>query len=231
MKARPIESVRAVAALLRNPDDTGQVFRLVGSLGGTPRHLVAAFSRSPSGQRLLEERPSIRERLDDRQALARLPEGSLGRAYLAFMESDRLDSAFLVEADRENRGDDDASEEERWVGERIRDTHDLWHALTGYGGDVLGESALLAFSFAQTRGSAFGVLASVAYLRAEDEDARRLLADAFSRGLTAAWVPALPWEELLAEPVAELRRRYRIGEPRQYVPVTAAELAASRAVA
>lgn len=229
MKTNPLESVRAVTALVRNPDDTAQVFRLVGALGGLPRNLFRTFSRSKAGKVLLAERPDIRARLDDREALARLPEGSLGRAYLAFMESDRLDSAFLVEADRrENRSRDTASEEERWVGERVRDTHDLWHALTGYGGDVLGEAALLAFSFAQTRGGAFGLLASVAFLRSEDEDARRLLIDAFARGLRAAWLPALPWEELLAEPVAELRSRFRVGEPRAYVPITTADLVADR---
>ncbi|MBM4373619.1 MAG: ubiquinone biosynthesis protein [Deltaproteobacteria bacterium] len=230
MKPNPIESVRAVAALVQNPNDTEQVFRLVGSLGGTSRHLVRTFARSTSGARLLADRPDIRARLDDREALARLPEGSLGRAYLVFMESDRLDSGFLVEADRRrNRGREHLSDEERWVGERLRDTHDLWHALTGYGGDVLGEAALLAFSFAQTRGGAFGVLASVAYLRVEDEDARRLLVDGFARGLGAAWLPALPWEALLAEPVEELRRRLRVGEVRSYIPVSAAELLAGRA--
>lgn len=36
------------------------------------------------------------------------------------------------------------------VSGRMRDTHDLWHVLTGYSGDVLGETALLGFIFAQT---------------------------------------------------------------------------------
>jgi len=32
----------------------------------------------------------------------------------------------------------------RFIHERMRDTHDLWHAVTGYQGDTLGEAALLA---------------------------------------------------------------------------------------
>ena len=232
MNANPIETVRAVAALIQNPDDTGQVFRLISSLGGTSRRVVRAFARSSSGKALLATRPDIRARLDDREALARLPEGSLGRAYLAFMQSDRLDSGFLVEVDhRENASREHESDEVRWVGERLRDTHDLWHALTGYGGDVLGEAALLAFLFAQTRGGAFGLLASVAFLKSGKEDARRLIVDAFVRGLDAAWLPALPWEELLAEPVSELRARLRVGEPRSYVPISSAEVLAERRAA
>lgn len=225
MHARPVEAARAVLALLRNPDDTAQVFRLVGATGGTPAGLVRAFERSAGGQALLAERPDVRPLLEDRAALARLPEGSLGRAYLAFMESDRLDAGFLVEADRKENprraGETDA---ERWIGERLRDTHDLWHALTGYGGDVLGEAALLAFSFAQTRGPAIGILSSVAFLHADDEDARRLILDGFARGLSAAWLPGVRWEGLLAEPVVELRERLRVGAPRAYAPVRAAEL-------
>ncbi len=229
MKHHPIESVRAVVALVKNPDDTAQVFRLVSALGGTSTALVRTFVSSTGGQRLLRERPDVRAFLDDRDALARLPEGSLGRAYLDFMKSDRLDSAFLVEIDRrENPSRQQQTEEERWIGERLRDTHDLWHALTGYGGDVLGESALLAFSFTQTRAAMFGILASVAWVRSEDEDARRIILDGFSRGLSAAWLPALPWEELLAEPVSELRRRLRVGEPRCYTPLRTATILAER---
>src|SRR3546814_4509096 len=35
-------------------------------------------------------------------------------------------------------------------GNRLRDTHDLFHILTGYGRDALGEQCVLAFSYSQT---------------------------------------------------------------------------------
>src|SRR3546814_8645278 len=35
-------------------------------------------------------------------------------------------------------------------GDRLRDTHDLFHILTGYGRDALGEQCVLAFSYSQT---------------------------------------------------------------------------------
>ena len=39
--------------------------------------------------------------------------------------------------------------DERWMGERLRDIHDLFHVITGYGRDALGELCLLAFTNAQ----------------------------------------------------------------------------------
>ena len=39
------------------------------------------------------------------------------------------------------------------IHQRMRDTHDLWHAATGYKGDVVGELAVLAFTLAQNFGS------------------------------------------------------------------------------
>ena len=37
-----------------------------------------------------------------------------------------------------------------WMGRRTRDSHDIWHVLSGYHRDALGEACLVAFSYAQT---------------------------------------------------------------------------------
>jgi ubiquinone biosynthesis protein COQ4 len=37
----------------------------------------------------------------------------------------------------------------QWVIDRMRDTHDLLHVLTGYGRDALGEQCVLAFTYGQ----------------------------------------------------------------------------------
>jgi len=47
---------------------------------------------------------------------------------------------------------------------RMRDTHDLWHVVTGYKGDLVGEASLLAFLFAQTRNPGVGFIVAVALL-------------------------------------------------------------------
>lgn len=70
--------------------------------------------------------------------------------YLAHLGRHGLDPGKLVELSREaNAGQPPANPDIRWMGERTSMIHDLWHVLTGYGADQLGEAALLLFSLAQ----------------------------------------------------------------------------------
>lgn len=80
-----------------------------------------------------------------------MPAGSLGREYLHFLERENITAQGLVQASDVEPGaswQDDAHLV--YLRDRLRDTHDLWHVVTGYHGDLVGEGALLAFSFAQT---------------------------------------------------------------------------------
>ncbi len=223
---RALRAASAVRGILRDPNDTAQVFHLIEALSGPkPRHLVGRFRASRAGARLLAERPRLFARLHDRAALAALPEGSLGRAYLDFMTQGGLTPEGLEDASEALGPARLEGDEAAWIGQRLRDTHDLWHVVTGYRGDLLGESSLLAFSYAQTRTRGLGVLAAVSLLRAEDPDDRRLILDGLVRGLRAAWLPAVRWEDLLAEDLEEVRARLRVGPPPSYEPLYAHELA------
>lgn len=223
---RAFQAAAAVRGILRDPNDTAQVFRLIDALSGpTPRHLLGRFRASRAGARLLAERPRLRELLRDREALAALPEGSLGRAYLAFMTEGGLTPEGLEQASDVLGPERDGRDEAAWIGQRMRDTHDLWHVVTGYRGDLLGESSLLGFTFVQTGTRGIGLLAAVSLLRAEDPDDRRLMLDGLVRGLRAAWLPAVRWEELLAEDLEVVRARLRVGPPPSYEPLYAHELA------
>lgn len=224
-QSRAFRAAAAVRALLRDPNDTAQVFRLIEALQGpTPRHLRTRFSASREGARLLAARPRLLPRLADRPALAALPAGSLGRAYLAFMERGQLTADGLVAASEvmapAPAGDDEAA----WIGDRMRDSHDLWHVVTGYRDDLIGEASLLAFTYAQTGTRGIGLLAAVAYARMVDPDHRRLVVDGLVRGLRAAWLPAAPWESLLSADLEEVRARLRVGPPPVYEPLWAHEI-------
>ena len=232
MVANPIKGVRrvidaatALRNVLRDPDDTKQFFRFIEALGSrAPAGFTQRFTLSRSGARLLAERPEILRSLQDRAWLATLPEKSLGRAYLAFMQRDGLTPEFLVEASNVTGQAQSTSEEADYVGRRMRDTHDLWHVVTGYGGDLLGEAAVLTFTFAQTTNFGIGVFAGIAALMADEPDARRLLLDAFARGLRAAWLPGVEWEKLLAEDLDSVRLQLRVGPPVTYEPFHARDL-------
>lgn len=234
MSGRPSQirigvAVTAMRALLRNPDDTAQVFRIIEALSG--RHgerMLERVKATPSGKRLLMERPDLTARLTDRATLENLPEGTLGREYLRFLDSEGITAEGLVQAsvDGSTRN---VSGELEYLGDRMRDQHDLWHVLTGYNGDLVGEAALLAFSFAQTRNPGVGFIVAVALLRGREPQVRRLIARGFARGMRAAWLPAVEWEKLLPLPVADVRRQLGIGAPPEYQTVRSAEYFANKA--
>jgi ubiquinone biosynthesis protein COQ4 len=220
--ARPLDWRRARQALgilIADPERTEQVFEITRALSG--RADVKNFRRflhHPDGLALLAERPSLLAALSDRTALARLPEGSLGRAYLAFMQEADLSADGLVDAS--TQGGIDAREgygpEISWFFDRIRDMHDLWHVLTGYGRDEAGEAANLAFTYGQIGNPGIGIIVIAAALlgpRGEWGSWQRYLLRAWRRGRRAAWLPAVRYEQLLALPLAEVRSRLGIEEP------------------
>jgi ubiquinone biosynthesis protein COQ4 len=224
------KALRAVKKLLADPDDLPQVFTLLEALSGdTPERLLRRLSASDRGRRLLADRPDIVPLLDDREALRRLPAGSLGRAYLDFVESENISAAGIQAADAQGRAYA-VPPDVAYVHQRMRDTHDLWHAVTGYKGDVLGETALLGFILAQTWNPGVAVIVAVGLFKtAGAPEARALILDGFRRGRRAAWLPEQGWETMLAEPVSAVRARLGVGAPPAYVPVRSADLRAAAA--
>ncbi len=215
-RIRPLEAWRAMRSLLRDPDDTKQVFRIIDALSGrSGERVFERFRKTPTGARVLAEGRDLLATLSDREALLALPEGSLGRTYADFVTREQLSSDGLLQASVEGGRRLDFGEQRRLVGERLRDMHDLWHVVTGYGRDLAGEAALLAFSYAQIRNRGIGFIVAVAWIKAGREGAhfRRLIEDAYRRGRRSAWLPAADWEALLAKPLTEVRRELQVGEP------------------
>jgi ubiquinone biosynthesis protein COQ4 len=210
---------RGLTALIADPERTEQVFEIVRALSG--RSDVRNFARllqEPGGPELLAERPDLLAALSDRTALARMPEGSLGRAYLAFMIAGDLSAGGLVDASMQ--GDTDArvgySAESTWFFDRVRDMHDVWHVLTGYGRDEAGEAANLAFTYGQIGNLGIGVIVLAAAIIGPRSDGfywQRYLFRAWRRGRRARWLPAARYEDLLAKPLAEVRAALAIEAP------------------
>jgi len=100
---------------------------------------------------------------------------------------------------------------------RMRQTHDIWHTLTGFDTQPAGEVGLQGFYFAQfTNGQsalifAGAILKSILARRYGELEA---FVDAFCRGYRngrrAKPLLSVKWEQLWQEPVAELRRRLAI---------------------
>jgi ubiquinone biosynthesis protein COQ4 len=158
----------------------------------------------------------------DRTALAAMPEGSFGRAYLDYLERNAFDPAAISALRKQTDPVDDRDEGGEWFAERVDLLHDLWHVLTGYGTDGAGEAALLPFSLAQYGGLSNGLLTFGAGL----EGWRRLggigwpfyLWRAYRRGRRAAELDVLPYEELLPLPLERVREAVGIEPPERAHP-------------
>ncbi len=218
----------ALRKLLQDPDDLPQVFTLVESIPGTaPYRLLRGFKRTAGGRALLRQRPDIVPTLADREGLAKLPEGSLGRAYLAFVESEGISPEGIRDAALKGAQRDLTDDPELlFVKERMRDTHDLWHAATGYKGDVAGEIGLLAFILAQNFHPGIGMILLAALFKGFAFDVRAVVAEGFRRGRAAEFLPSQEWETLLPLPLSVVRDRLRLGDPPVYTPVRTTELRA-----
>ncbi len=209
---------RALRELIDDPDQTEKAFEVLHALDGpSEERTFLEFTSHPEGQRLLAERPSLRDALADRTALRALPDDSFGRAVLAHYETFRLDPIALVALDVEATASGVSLDADRaWFRERQMLMHDLWHVLTGYGTDGLGEAALLPFSHAQMGGFGsamltFGAGGHVFWHRGLPW--LFYFRRAWRRGRRAALLTALPYEELLPLSLETVRRLAGVEPP------------------
>ena len=217
-RMRPLVALRA---LIANPEDTPRVFEIVAALAGPSLvRGLRRFRRSAVGQRVLREEIDLLDTLRERDALARLPKGSLGRAYHDFVYAEALSADGLVAASDEGHAYDYDDPQLRRFGHRMRDQHDLWHTVTEYGRNPFGEACLLAFSYAQTRNRGVGLIVLTAAWRLSRESPGcgvvKALWRAYRDGRHASWLPAQDWEALLALPLQDVRRQLAVRPPAAY---------------
>lgn len=211
------QALRALITLAQDTARTDQVFTIISALTGNSfERTYQGFIRTEHGQRLLRERPSLMAKLSDREALAAMPEGSLGREYLKFMENGKLSADGLVDAQTTGLDPNEALEldaDRRYVADRLRDQHDLWHVLTDYGCDDTGEIANLWFSVGQFGNPGMAFIAFFGMLdglRVSRVAWPRYCVRALLRGIHARRLVSEPVEEMLELPIDEARRRLGI---------------------
>jgi ubiquinone biosynthesis protein COQ4 len=215
----------ALGGLIADPERTELVFELIDALAGNSgERLFQRFLRHPDAAPLLAEKPSLLHALRDLPRLEGLPSGSFGREYARFMRDGGIEAQGLVDASEEaDRREREAplDPDREWFYARLRDMHDLWHVLTGYGRDVAGEAANLAFTYAQTRNRGVGAIVLAAVLKGPkslDLAWPRYLWRAWRRGARATLLAAAHYEALLPLPLAEVRRRLGVSPPEEAHP-------------
>ena len=215
------EAFRALWALRNDNDDTTQVFRIVQALrGDAEARNVERMRETEIGRAILDERRSMLDVLADRERLRTLPEGSLGREYLAFMEREGLTADGLADAAEQGYGERSDDPDIRTYADWARDSHDLWHVLTGYGRDPLGELCLLGVLYSQIRNLGTGFIAVLGLTHVPFEypgaPCFRAVWQGFRIGRHAEWMIAQDWERLLTLPIDEVRARLKLERPTWY---------------
>jgi ubiquinone biosynthesis protein COQ4 len=216
------KAFEAFRRLRANKEDTQQVFEIMRALSG--RSGIDGYNQllaTPGGGKIAYDRVEFAEKLMDRAWVESFAPGTVGAAYADFTARENLSAEGLAAESRKGQAAEtiDLQHPYAWFGRRIRDTHDLWHILTGYGRDALGESCLVAFSYAQTRGLGWAFIAAGAALTAGKTNGlpvRRAIWEGYQRGKKAAWLPAQDYERLMAEPLDAARKRLNLPEPVLY---------------
>jgi ubiquinone biosynthesis protein Coq4 len=186
----------------------------------TIERYLANFRAQPGAEKFLSDRYLAEP--NTLEGLRAFPEGSVGRRYYEFLTLNGLETNlatnyrklhdYMTTSGQLDRMPDDM----KYAVIRGFQVHDILHVVTGYSPSGVDELALQAFCLAQLQFPYFGMwmattTANMTYL---NPDAIVPVMDAISSGWQfGRKVRNLQferWEDLFAEPLADVRPRYRI---------------------
>ncbi|MEM9738527.1 MAG: Coq4 family protein [Pseudomonadota bacterium] len=220
-RMKPLKAISRMRRLIADKEDTEQVFHIIEALnGGNLLRLLERFAASEKGAARLAERRELPPLLDDHTWIEQLPEDSVGQAYLRFMRREGLSAQGLVD-ESEKFYKVRFGDTIEWFGDRLRDTHDLFHVLSGYGRDALGEASLLSFTWGQHGGN--GVI-FIAYMGARqirkalprEIDVMACYREGKRNGQAAQMLIEEDIIALMHEPLPDARKRLNIAKPDAY---------------
>ena len=163
-RVRPIKALQHMRKLIADKESTEQFFHMMEALNGASLfRRFDDFLESLNGKERFSERRYLPPILDDHSWIEALPENSLGRAYVSFMLREELSAQGRVEeSDTFRENAKSYNDDFDWYSKRLRDSHDLFHILTGYGRDPLGEACLLGFTHPQHKARGFLIVGAMA---------------------------------------------------------------------
>ena len=166
-----------------------------------------------------ESKLEIADMLDEHSRWSDCGPNTVAHKYLSFMKSEGLTANGLVDESyawrpRAERPNDQLE----WYFNRLRDTHDLFHVLTSYGRDALGEAALLGFSYEQNKnlGVKFIAYAGARQIKKVTGTKAPLYAavrEGRDLGKAAAKLAHMDVEAVMRSDIEQVRAEMNIGEP------------------
>lgn len=207
---------KGLISIVKDPTKTDSVFDIVEGMRNTEASKLALdyIKSKPGVAQIVEERylaptPNLDE-------LIKYPLGSLGYEYASAMKAAGFDPEFY----RPIQVVDDLS----YIFLRLRQCHDIWHTVTGFGTNITGELGLNAFNLAQTHLPLPIMLIAGGLLKTlmqSPQDLDKLLdriAVGYRMGSKAQPFLAQKWEENWEKPLAEWRTELGVEPMPVYVP-------------
>ena len=163
---------------------------------------------SGEGAQLLRDRAELSE--TDIGPLRALPDGTLGREFVRFLDEQGISLSGLAQPTPYTE-DDHAS----YLMKRVRQSHDLWHVLLGLGTKGHEEVLVHCFSVAQT-GFPYSLiiigLGSIKHMLLEGrwDTLARATRQAYGIGRQAAPLLTAYWERRWEQPLDDVRREFGV---------------------
>ncbi|XP_065362377.1 ubiquinone biosynthesis protein COQ4 homolog, mitochondrial [Calliphora vicina] len=172
------------------------------------QNILHTMKSSEEGQRILQHKPRINTRTVDIEKLRHMPENSLGRAYVKFLD----DNQVTPDSRMEVRFMDDP--ELAYIMTRYRECHDLVHTILDMPTNMLGEVAVKWFEALNNGlpmcygGAIFGAMR----LKAKNRKSYRndYLPWAIKNGKHAKPLMSVFWEERWEQDIDEIRKELKI---------------------
>lgn len=202
-----IKLLWAIYRYLQDPNQVDSVLKLGNQLlsKDNEKSNQERYLQNPKMAAMIRNRVGI-EKID-LEGLKEFSQGSLGLAYYEFIKGNRLDASFYQMHTKINLETD-----YEYIVFRIRQTHDLWHVVTGFRTTQEGEAGLIAFYYAQLQSPLSALiigLAFIHFLLKRPKDLPLLFDEVtkgWQMGKNAKSLLIYPWESNWSKSLQDIRK-------------------------
>jgi ubiquinone biosynthesis protein COQ4 len=201
--------LRAYVTAIRTPERTEEIFKAIsGPNVVTQKTLEPVFAALAKSEKCKEVLASQYSRKWDLDNLMEMPDQSFGHVYAKHMRQNKLKPDFYPIIGGVTPA--------VYIQNRSRETHDIWHVLTGFDTSIPGEIGLQAFVYAQIRGRVSMIILSILLLHCIFIQPQLLpaavgaIAKGWDLGLRSEPLFGEKFEENWFLPIEEYRRSLRL---------------------
>jgi ubiquinone biosynthesis protein COQ4 len=210
-----IEAGKLSRVLLKDHTKTQYIFALSHATNGPSlKRLYERLLTTREGGEIACDLPEF---TDLYSKLSDCTENTVGHALVNDQSFSLETLSKLSQRGRKNRVWINSKHPYVWMARRYRDTHDLFHVLSGYKTDTLGEVSMLAFSYAQQRLPSWGILLLIGLVKVKFHPLKiAAIIEGYLRGKKAKWILGENFETMIHEDLEECRERLNLSRAKWY---------------